>query len=108
MAIAIITAVTFLTVPFYPESPRFLYGKDRFHEGRKILKEFAKGTGTNLSDEFLDEFESGMRLDKSAGDTALQSQTQFSIADLFRDRRMGMVAINIGVAFMFRILIAKL
>ena len=29
MGIATLTALTFLTLPFYPESPRFLYGRDR-------------------------------------------------------------------------------
>ena len=63
MAIAIITALTFLTVPFYSESPWFIYGKDSFYERRKVLKQFAKGAGTNLSNQFFDPFESGMGLD---------------------------------------------
>ena len=41
-------------------------------------------------------------------DRSFLSQQHFSIADLFRDRRMGMVSINIGTAFMFRICNCKI
>ena len=64
-----------------------------------ILKEFGKQTKTELSDTFLDEFENNM-ITGSTKAAAIQHK-QFSIVDLFRDRRMALVAAKIGVAFMF-------
>ena len=80
---------------------RFIF---RYHEGRKVLKNFAKATKTELSDDYLDKFEAEMRQDQSAAEDAENSKKQFSILDLFGHRKMGFVAINIGIAFMFRLL----
>ena len=70
----------------------------RPEEGRKILQEFGRKSKTELSDEFLEKFENGMITDATK-EAAIQHK-QFSILDLFRDRRMGMVAANISIAFM--------
>ena len=71
----------------------------RPEEGRKILQDLGKQTKTELSNEFLEKFEKGM-ITAASKEAAIQHK-QFSILDLFRDRRMALVAANISIAFMF-------
>ena len=99
---ALIQLATLLTAFFFPESPSYLYKSGKSGKGRETLKTFAKKTGTELSENFLDEFEVNISEEKT---TEVSSNKTFSIFDLFRHRRMGMVAINIGVCFLVNTLV---
>ena len=44
-----------------------------------------------------------MRQNQALLETEEKHKKQFSILDLFQHRKMGFVAINVGIAFMFRL-----
>ena len=89
LCIAAVTAISFFTFPFYPESFRFenvwnqnwiaydcfrfYYNVGRYEEGRQSLQKFAKNTKTELSDEYLDYFESNLKSEK---ENSQQSSSQ--------------------------------
>ena len=99
---ALIQLATILTAFFFPESPSYLYKSGKSEKGRQTLKTFAKKTGTELSEKFLDDFEVSFSKEKT---TEVSTNKTFSILDLFRHRRMGMVAINIRCCFLVNTLV---
>jgi len=105
LGIAILHIPIFIFIPFYPESPRFLYGAKRFKEGRKVLLQFSKKTKSELVETDLDDFEQKLQETTEKATNASSDDKQFSIIDLFRDCRMGLVALNVGIAFMVNTLV---
>ena len=99
---ALIQLATILTAFFFPESPSYLYKSGKSEKGRQTLKTFAKKTGTELSEKFLDDFEVSFSKEKTS---EVSSNKTFSIFDLFRHRKMGMVAMNIGCCFLVNTLV---
>ena len=100
VGLSIFAALGVFLAPFYPESPGFLYSRGRYKKGRQALKTMAAKTNVILTDSYLEMFESGL----SRGDKEeMTEQKVFSTIDLFRNRRMLMVSLNIGTAFLLRI-----
>ena len=96
IAMAIWSGFTALTIPFYPESPQFLYARNRHDAGKKVLKEFATKTKSDLSDKFFEKFEKQLSKEMVTEDT----KEKFTIVDLFRFRGMSLISINLCVAFL--------
>jgi len=59
---------------------RFYYNVGRYEDGRKSLQKFAKNTKTELSDEYLDYFESNLRSEK---EKSQQSNSQTTYRNCF-------------------------
>jgi hypothetical protein len=71
-------------------------------EGRKCLAKMARKTDTELSSEYLDVFDDNMVKNAETA-TKNEGKTYFTILDLFKYRQMGLVAVNLALAFLERI-----
>jgi len=60
----------------------------------------AAKTKTEISDEYLERFEKQLNETTKVDKSENEKQKTFSILDLFRNRTIGFVSANIGVAFM--------
>ena len=52
---------------------RFYYNVGRYEDGRKSLQKFAKNTKTELSDEYLDYFESNLKSENEKSQQSSQT-----------------------------------
>lgn len=111
---------------------RFYYNVGRYEDGRKSLQKFAKNTKTELSDEYLDYFESNLKTEKEKSQQSnsqttyrncsqsstvtfnrhfpkngnLSRGTLLSVLDLFKNgKELALISVNIGVAFMVNTLV---
>ena len=97
MSISILAALCLFTIPFFPESPRFLYARNRYKDGRKLLKQFGEKTNTELSEKYLDEFEQILKAGENEEDEI--KTKKFTLLDLFKSKNMAMISINLALAF---------
>ena len=63
---------------------RFLYATGDYKEARKCLKNFAKKTGSDIDDAYIDTFEAQLRKQKKSANT---EERTLSTLDLFRNGR---------------------
>ena len=97
LAIGILSGISIFTAPFFPESPQFLYARNRYDAGRSVLAKLAKKTDTTISEEDFDAFENQLQRDIEIVD---EEKRKFTFFDLFRSRHMALITINLSVAFM--------
>ena len=97
LAVAGLTGAGLLTAPFFPKSPRFLYARNKYSEGRKILNTFGDKTGSVLDTEYLNQFERQLQ---SPTVSANIENKKFTVIDLFRSQQMTLITVNLSVAFM--------
>ena len=71
-------------------------------DGRKVLEKLAKKTKTELPRGFLDEFQQDMATTAKIS-TEDEPQKYFTTLDLFKYRKMGLVALHLAFVFMKRI-----
>ena len=93
-----ICALAVLTIPFYPESPSFLYSRNKSQKAREILKGMAHSTKVELPDSVLDQIEDQMKNSEDENDSEAAVES-YTMLDLFKYRSTALISLNIGLAF---------
>ena len=86
----------------YPESPSFLYSRNNFKKGRKVIKKFASKTNVVLTNDELDKFERELYAELNAVRDKVEKKT-FSWIDLFRSWQLTRITLIVSIALMVRI-----
>jgi len=73
-----------LTCFLVPNSPRFMYSSGQYDKARESVKQIAKKTGTDIDDDFLDNFENEMRKQKNKNTV----KSTYSTIDLFTNGKL--------------------
>ncbi|CBY15577.1 unnamed protein product [Oikopleura dioica] len=102
-AIALSHFITLVVTPFFPESPSFLYARNRSKEGREILQKFSDRTNKSLDSKFLDELEAEINEKNLSGDKK-EEVKNLTILDLFSHRLLAKNAMIVAFGFFSAVL----
>ena len=101
LSTGILTAVAIGLSWFYPESAPFLYSRNNFKKGRKVIQKFAANTDVVLTNDDLDKFEKKLHAELDAALVEVEKKT-FSWIDLFRSWQLTKITLILSIAFMVR------
>lgn len=94
-----ICALAVFTIPFYPESPSFLYSRNKNQQAREILEGMADSTKSQIPASILDKIEDDMNKQDQADETDSVAVETYTMLDLFKYKSTALISLNIGLAF---------
>ena len=94
-----ICALAVFTIPFYPESPSFLYSRNKNQQAREILEGMADSTKSQIPASILDKIEDDMNKQDQADETDNVAVETYTMLDLFKYKSTALISLNIGLAF---------
>ncbi len=94
-----ICALAVFTIPFYPESPSFLYSQKKTQQAREILEGMADSTNSEIPASILDKIEDDMNKQDEVDESVETKVQTYTMLDLFKYKSTALISLNIGLAF---------